>query len=361
MIKKRMLCLAFSAMLVLTACGTRSNDTTTQEASAEVMTEITSQEVTIEASLTEQEDTAEVLAEESKPTLNMMMIKGFPSLGAVNLMEANEQQTSSNIYNIAISITPDEVTAKLLSGEVDIAAIPTNMAATLYNKSDGQIKILAINTLGVIKLISTDDSIQTLEDLKGKSMLGSGKGAIPEYTFDYILRQNGIDPEKDLTIEYKPGHEETSTLMSEDQITIATIPEPSATQVLTKNDKARIVLDITEEWDKLNTGATLSQGCIVVQSSLIEKNPTAITNFLQDYTLSTQLLQSNLDETAILCAKFDILPEQVAITAIPRSNQVMITGNEMRDGLKPFFQILFDANPDSIGGALPTDDFYYIP
>jgi len=296
-----------------------------------------------------------------RPEVRMMLVNGFAAIGAVNLFEENEKGNTKNDYEITLATAPDEVSAKLISGEVDIAAIPTNMAATIYNRTDGDIVIVAINTLGVVKLVSTDDQIQSLEDLKGQEVYACGQGAIPEYAFEYILKANGIDTQTDLTIEYKPGHEEVSTLMSSGEIKIATIPEPSATKVLNQNSDAKIVLDLTQEWEKLNTGAIISQGCVVVQRSLIEENPEIVTNFLADYESSCNAVHTDLETTAELCEKFEVLNKAIALEAIPKANQVFIVGQEMMDGLQPFFEILFEANAQSVGGSLPDNNFYYLP
>jgi len=257
---------AFLLLFSLTACSGKSP----------VQTSATVSE-------TEQETTKPVeSAAKEKPEANMILVGGFLSIGAVNLLEADEAGTSLNQYNWTLATAPDEASAKLLSGEADIAAVPTNMAATLYNKSEGKVVIVAVNTLGVTKLMSTDDSIKSLDDLKGKTVYGSGQGSIPEYTFDYVLRQNGIEPGVDVTVEYKPGHEEVSAQMSAGNIEIATIPMPSAAQVA----DAHVILDLTDEWNKLGTKALISQGCVVVRRDLIEKRPEVLKNFLTDYESS---------------------------------------------------------------------------
>lgn len=292
---------------------------------------------------------------------NMILVRGFLSIGAVNLLEADDTNTSRNQYEWTLATAPDEASAKLLSGEADIAAVPTNMAAALYNKSEGKIVIVAVNTLGVTKLMSTDESVKSLEDLRGKTVYGCGQGAIPEYTFDYILRQNGIEPGADVTVEYKPGHEEVSAQMSADNIETATIPMPSAAQVAANNEKARVVLDLTDEWNKLDTKALISQGCVVARRDLIEKRPEVLKNFLADYEASCKAVHSDLEKTSELCEKFGVLKKPIAMKAIPESHQVYIAGQEMKEGLEPFFEVLFKANPKSVGGALPGEDFYYLP
>ncbi|WP_313153829.1 ABC transporter substrate-binding protein [Lacrimispora sp.] len=344
---------AFLLLFSLTACS----GNTPVQTSAAISEAETQTSKPVESTL---ETTSERAAKE-RPETNMILVSGFLSIGAVNLLEANEAGTSLNQYHWTLATAPDEASAKLLSGEADIAAVPTNMAATLYNKSEGKVVIVAVNTLGVTKLMSTDDSIKSLDDLKGKTVYGSGQGSIPEYTFDYVLRQNGLEPGVDVTVEYKPGHEEVSAQMSAGNIEIATIPMPSAAQVAANNQNAHVILDLTDEWNKLGTKALISQGCVVVRRDLIEKQPEVLKNFLTDYESSCKAVHSDLEKTSELCETFGVLKKPIAMKAIPESHQVYIVGQEMKDGLEPFFEVLFKANPKSVGGALPSEDFYYLP
>ncbi|WP_349944876.1 ABC transporter substrate-binding protein [Lacrimispora sp. BS-2] len=344
---------AFLLLFSLTACSGKTPVQTSAAASEAEKETPKPVETTLET-------TSERAAKE-RPEANMILVGGFLSIGAVNLLEADEAGTSLNQYNWTLATAPDEASAKLLSGEADIAAVPTNMAATLYNKSEGKVVIVAVNTLGVTKLMSTDDSIKSLDDLKGKTVYGSGQGSIPEYTFDYVLRQNGIEPGVDVTVEYKPGHEEVSAQMSAGNIEIATIPMPSAAQVAANNQNAHVILDLTDEWNKLDTKALISQGCVVVRRDLIEKRPEVLKNFLTDYESSCKAVHSDLEKTSELCEKFGVLKKPIAMKAIPESHQVYIAGQEMKDGLEPFFEVLFKANPKSVGGVLPAEDFYYLP
>ena len=235
--------------------------------------------------------------EETKVTAENVKVgtlKGFPGIGMVNLMEENEEKKSLNNYEFTIGTAPDELNAKLISGEIDIATIPTNMAATLYNKTKGEIQILAVNTLGVIKIVSTDENIKTLEDIKGLDITASGKGAIPEYTFEYVLNKKNIKS----NITYYPGHEEVAGLLSSDKATIGTIPEPTASKVMGDNPKIHVVADLTDEWNKLNEDILLSQGCVVVNKKFAEENQEILNKFIEEYKKSCEKVHSNLEETA---------------------------------------------------------------
>ncbi|HHX68089.1 MAG: ABC transporter substrate-binding protein [Miniphocaeibacter sp.] len=307
----------------------------------------------------ETEKTKETVVETKKTDVKVGTIKGFPGIGIVNLMDENEKGNTENNYEFTIGGAPDELNAKLISGELDIATIPTNMAATLYNKTNGEIEILAVNTLGVIKLVSTDESIKSLDDIKGKEVSASGKGAIPQYTFEYILNKKGINPKNDVNITYYPGHEEISGLLSAGQVSIATIPEPTLSKVMAENEDIKIVSDLTDEWNKIEENIILSQGCTVISKKFAEENKEALNDFIKEYKKSCDLVHSDLENTAKNCGKFNIVPEKIALEAIPKSNQVYIDGEEMKTKLKPFFEILFDANPESVGGKLPDDNFYF--
>lgn len=292
---------------------------------------------------------------------NVSMVKGFSSISMVNLMEKNEKGKAANNYQFSVATAPDEVMSKLVTQEIDIAAVPTNMAASLYQKTKGNVVMLAVNTLGVVKVVTTDPSIKRLEDLKGKSVVGAGQGAIPEYTFNDILAKKGLKPQQDIQISYKPGHEEVASLISSNQVQIATLPEPTLSQVMATNKKVRVIADLNTEWEALHPNTIMAQGCVVVTKKFLEKHPQAVTRFMKEYQASAQKVHSDLQGTSTLCDKFNIIPEKVAKTAIPKSHQVFVTGKEAEKKLTPFFKVLYEANPKSVGGAVPDSAFYYQP
>ncbi len=285
-------------------------------------------------------------------------------MGMVKFMNDCEEETiTDNNYNFSIAASIDEVTPKIVQGEIDIAAVPANVASVLYNNTEGGVKVLAINTLGVLYMVESGDTIHSVEDLRGKTIYASGKGATPEYALNYILEQNGIDPAKDVTIEWKSEHSECVAALNASENAIAMLPQPFVTTAQSKNSNLRVALDLTEEWDKLQENAespsTLVTGVVVARTEFIEQNPQAVEDFLKHYQESVDYVNKNVNEGAALVGKYDIVTEAVAQKAIPECNITFISGNEMKEKLSGYLSVLNDQNAKSIGGKLPADDFYY--
>jgi len=277
--------------------------------------------------------------------------------------DCEEETITDNNYNFSIAASIDEVTPKIVQGEIDIAAVPANVASVLYNNTEGGVKVLAINTLGVLYMVESGDTIHSVEDLRGKTIYASGKGATPEYALNYILEQNGIDPAKDVTIEWKSEHSECVAALNASENAIAMLPQPFVTTAQSKNSNLRVALDLTEEWDKLQENAespsTLVTGVVVARTEFIEQNPQAVEDFLKHYQESVDYVNKNVNEGAALVGKYDIVTEAVAQKAIPECNITFISGNEMKEKLSGYLSVLNDQNAKSIGGKLPADDFYY--
>ena len=296
-----------------------------------------------------------------KAQVNVAALNGPTGIGMVKLMEDNDAGTASNAYTVTLAGAPDDIVGKLTSGDVDIAAVPTNLAATLYKKTEGNIQVLALNTMGVLYVVENGDTIHSVADLAGKTVGGSGQGSTPEYVWNYILEQNGV---KDVKTEYKSEHSELAALLASGELKAAVLPEPFVTTVLSKNENLRVALNLTEEWNKLvqDKGGKggLTQGCIVVRKDFAQANPDAVKAFMEDYQASVQYVNENVAEAAKLVEKRGIIASAaLAEKAIPNCNIVCIQGQEMKDTLSGFLQVLYDANPKSVGGALPGDDFYY--
>lgn len=292
---------------------------------------------------------------------NIAALKGPTGIGMAELMEKNSNNETKNKYNFTLAASPDDITAKLISGEIDIAAIPTNLASVLYNKTNGEIQIAALNTLGVLYIVENGDTIKSMKDLSGKILYATGKGAVPEYVLNYLIKENGVT---DLNIEYKTDHAELATLMSSGDISLGMLPEPYVTSVLSNNKNCKIAVDLTKEWENINsaknTSTALSMGCIVVQSDFAKENTNAFNDFLDEYKQSTEYANANIKETAQLVEKYEIMPKaDIAEKAIPNCNIVYIDDAEMKSSVQSFYNILFDREPASIGGKLPRDDFYY--
>ncbi len=292
--------------------------------------------------------------------VNVIALKGPTAMGMVDFMDrAQAGAITDNDYHFEIAATADEVTPKLVQGQVDIAAVPANLASVLYNNTEGGVQVLAVNTLGVIYIVESGDMVSDISDLKGKMVYASGKGATPEYALNFILEQNGIDPEKDLTIEWKSEHAECLSALMAEENAIAMLPQPFVTTAQTKSDKIRVALDLTEEWDKLDVDSSLLTGVVVARKEFVESNPSAVEAFMEHYGASVTFVNENVEDAAALIEKYDIVPSAVAVRAVPQCNIVFITGDEMKRKLSGYLAVLLEQNPKAVGGKLPDDDFYY--
>ena len=285
-------------------------------------------------------------------------------MGMVSLMDdVDNGKVDSENYKFTIAASIDEVTPAISQGETDIAAVPANVASVLYNKLEGGVQVLAVNTLGVLYIVENGDTVQSAADLKGKTIYASGKGATPEYALNYILQQNGLDPAADVTIEWKSEHSECVAALAQDPSGIAMLPQPFVTTAQMKNPDLRVALDLTEEWDKVQEDAqepgALLTGVVVVRTEFAKENPEAVSDFLERYKASVDFVNENVDEAAQLVGQYDIVTAEVAQTAIPECNIVCITGDEMQEKLSGYLSALNDQNPEAVGGKLPDDDFYY--
>ncbi len=296
--------------------------------------------------------------------MNITALKGPTAMGMVKFMnDCEENQITDNNYNFSIAASIDEVTPKLVQGQIDIAAVPANVASVLYNNTDGGVQVLAINTLGVLYIVDSGNTVQSVEDLRGKTIYASGKGTTPEYALNYILSQNGIDPATDVTIEWKSEQAECLAALNASENAIAMLPQPFVTTAQNQNSNLRVALDLTEEWDKLQENAespsTLVTGVVVARKEFIEQNPQAVEDFLKHYQESVAYINNNVNEGAALVGKYDIVTEAIAQKAIPECNITFITGSEMKEKLSGYLSVLNDQNAQSIGGNLPDDNFYY--
>lgn len=299
--------------------------------------------------------------QEEKIDINIASLKGPTTMGMVKLMSDSEEGKTANNYNVQMSGTADEIVPKVVKGEIDIAAVPCNLASVLYNKTEGQISIGAVNTLGVLYIVENGDSIHSVEDLKGKTIYSTGKGTTPEYVMNYVLTKNGIDPEKDVTIEYKSESTEVATILAGEEGAIAMLPQPYVTTVQMKNKNIRTALDMTKEWDNVQNGdgSSLITGVVIVRNEFLKENKEAFDKFLEDYKASTEYVTSNVDEAAVLIGKYGIVPEEVAKKAVPLCNIKYIDGKDMETKVSGYLKVLHEQNPKSVGGKLPEEGFYY--
>ena len=302
---------------------------------------------------------------ESEPVdVNVTALKGPTAMGMVQMMDdADNGKIDSENYQFTIAASIDEVTPSISQGETDIAAVPANVSSVLYNKLEGGVQVLAINTLGVLYIVENGDTVQSVADLRGKTIYASGKGATPEYALNYILQENGIDPASDVTIEWKSEHSECVAALAQDPSGIAMLPQPFVTTAQAQNPDLRVALDLTEEWDKIQENAenpsALLTGVVIVRTEFAKEHPEAVSDFMERYKSSVEFVNDNVDEAAQLVGNYDIVPAEVAKKAIPACNIVCITGDEMQEKLSGYLAVLNEQNPEAVGGQLPDDDFYY--
>ncbi len=306
-----------------------------------------------------------VPAYEDRPVVRIATLKGPTGIGAVKLFEDNEAKQSANRYETLIVGAPDEIVGKMTTGQIDIAAVPTNLAATLYNKTKGEVQLLALNTLGVLYVLEKGDTVTSVADLRGKKLYASGKGSTPEFILNHILSENGIDPLKDIEIEYKTEHTELLTLAASGNADLVLLPEPFVTTLLAKEAGFKSKIDLTAEWDSIASSeagqeSILAMGGLVVRKEFAENNKDSLEAFLEEYEASVKYTQTDPDGTAALVVKYGIMAEEgLAKKALPGCNIVFIAGEEMETSIKGLYDVFFAADPKSIGGSLPGEDFYY--
>ena len=326
------LLLALTLALSLNACGTQANTEP------------------------EQPDDTPAPAE-----VNLYVLSGPTGIGAMNLWAAADAGETQNTYHITMPGANDEVVAAISNGDADIAAVATNLAATLYNKTSGGVTVLAVNTLGVLSLLGNGQEIASIADLAGKTIYAPGQGANPEYILRYVLSGNGLDPDKDVTIQFVGEGSELLTVWQTDPEAVIMAPQPVATSILMQNENAVTLFNMTDEWDKVSGGdSTLMMGCVIVRNEFLQENPGAVALFLQEYAASIEKAQSDVEGTAALCEQYGLIPKAaLAKAAIPSCGLTFVTGAEMKSALSGYLQAMFDADPKSVGGAMPGDDFYY--
>ncbi len=287
-------------------------------------------------------------------------LKGPTGMGMAQLIDASNNGTAKQNYSFTIEGAPDAVNALVIAGEVDIAAVPVNVASVLAKKTEGKVQVAGINTKGVLYLVENGETVQSIADLKGKTVYASGKGSTPEYILNHVLTQNGLTPGTDVTVEYLSEHAEVITALAQGTATIGLLPEPNVTAALSQVQGLRIAVDMTKAWDAI-ADTTLVQGVIVVNREFAETYPEAVRTFLEEYGASVDFVNASPAEASVMIEAAGIIPKAaIAQKAIPTCNICLITGDEMKSTLTALYDVLFAANPASIGGEKPADDFYYI-
>ena len=345
------LLLSAAMLLGLAACGGTSSSVT---ASSEAASEAAS------SSAASSEAAAEENTLSTAEPVRIAGLKGPTTMGLVNLLPMQEEGSANLRYDLQLYGAADEIVPLLTKGELDMAAIPANLAATLYQKTEGAIQVMAVNTLGVLYVVEKGDTVQSVADLAGRTILSTGKGTTPEYVLRYILTQNGIDPDQDVTIEFYSEAAEVTAQMAVAEDAIAVLPQPYVTSASMQDDTLRVALDLTAEWEKV-CDTQLITGVTVVRTAYAEEHPDVVAAFLEDYAASAEAAGADLDGTAALCEEQGVVAKAaIAKAALPACNIVCITGEEMKADVAGYAQVLYDADPAAVGGAMPDDGFYWM-
>lgn len=285
--------------------------------------------------------------------IRIAALKGPTGMGMVKLAD---KQNYPN-YTVSIEASPDALNPRIISGEVDVAAVPVNLASVLYNKLDGDISVLAVSTLGVLYVVEAGSEVNSVADLAGKTVYATGQGVTPEYILNYLLDKNGVAGS--VEVNYVGEHAALATMLADGSAEIGMLPEPNVTSTLAGNDNLRIALNLTEEWNKV-CSTELVQGVVIARKSFVNEHPEAIEQFLREYEKSSAFVNENIDEAAKLIVDAGILGNvEIAKKAIPNCNICFSKGEAMHKAVEGMLAVLFEANPKSIGGKLPDKDFYY--
>ncbi len=288
-------------------------------------------------------------------------LKGPTSMGLVYLMDQADKGEAANHYEFTMAAAADELLPAMVSGDLDIALVPANVASVLYNKTEGGVSVIDINTLGVLYMVSGDSAVQSMEDLKGRTVYLTGKGTTPDYVLQYLLKENGVDA--DVTLEYKSEATEVAAVLAQTPDAIGVLPQPFVTAACAQNESLTVVMDLTEEWAKIQGegGSSLVTGVTVVRNDFLSEHREAVEKFLEEHAVSTDYANEHVEEAAELVAAAGIIEKApVAVKAMPQCNITYIDGADMKTALSGYLEVLFEQDPASVGGALPADDFYYV-
>lgn len=302
-------------------------------------------------------------ASEEKITVKVGALKGATTLGLLPLQDKAANGGANENYEFSMMTAADELLPLMIKGELDIALLPSNVASVLYQKTNGGVTVIDINTLGVLYMVSGDSSIGSVADLAGKTIYLTGKGTTPDYVLHYILNGNGIDADQDCTLEYRSEATEVAALLAENSDAIGLLPQPFVTAACAQNDALSVIMDMNAEWEKLQgeNGSRLVTGVAVVRNEFLQEHENAVAAFMEEHKASAESMNTDVENGAKLAVASEIIAkEPIALKAIPKCNITYIDGNEMKQALSGYLQVLYEQNPESVGGALPQDDFYYI-
>ena len=297
-------------------------------------------------------------ASEEKITVKVGALKGATTLGLLPLQDKAANGGANENYEFSMMTAADELLPLMIKGELDIALLPSNVASVLYQKTNG-----GVTVIGVLYMVSGDSSVSSVADLAGKTIYLTGKGTTPDYVLHYILNGNGIDADQDCTLEYRSEATEVAALLAENPDAIGLLPQPFVTAACAQNDALSVIMDMNAEWEKLQgeNGSRLVTGVTVVRNEFLQEHENAVAAFMEEHKASAESMNTDVENGAKLAVASEIIAkEPIALKAIPKCNITYIDGNEMKQALSGYLQVLYEQNPESIGGALPQDDFYYI-
>lgn len=294
-----------------------------------------------------------------KQDVSIIGLKGPTSIGMIKLID--EKALNSNLYNVEYTTvdSPDVITGKLINNEVQIAAVPTNLAAVLYNKTEGNIQFLALNTLGVLYAVGKDDSITSLADLENKKVAISGQGSVPEYAMNYMLSQEGLTDK--VNLQYMPDHATVAQALLAGDVDVAILPQPYVTKITMNSENYKILIDLNKVWKKdSNNESVLAMGCLVVNKTFADNNKQFISDFLAQYEQSVNFVNENPEKAGTLVEKNEIIDNAKLVEkAIPNCSIVYKNAQDSKTEINAFLKILYDSNSKSVGGKLPDESFYY--
>lgn len=288
-------------------------------------------------------------------------LKGPTSMGLVYLMDRAQKGETGNRYEFTMAAAADELLPAMVSGDLDIALVPANVASVLYQKTQGGVSVIDINTLGVLYMVSGDDTIREMEDLRGRTVYLTGKGTTPDYVLHYLLAEHGVT--EGVTLEYKSEATEVAAMLVEHPEEVGVLPQPFVTAACAQNEELSVVMDLNEQWDAVQGegGSRLVTGVTVVRKDFLEEHRDAVDAFLQEHAASAAYANEHVEEAAELVAAAGIIEKAaVAAKAMPKCNITYMDGNDMRTALAGYLEALYEQDAASVGGALPADDFYYM-
>lgn len=301
------------------------------------------------------EPTEEPTEEPMAKPIRIATLAGPTGMGLIKILD-----DTSGKYEVSVYTSPDQIISKIVNNEVDAATIPSNLAAVLYSKTNGALQIVSVNTMGVLYICEIGDTVNSLSDLSGKTIYATGQGATPEYVLNKILNDNGLD---DVTVEYMGSHPDLANAVAAGDIKLAMLPEPFVSTVTAKNPDVKVKIDLNTEWEAIfGEGTGMPMGVTVINKNFIAEHPEAVAMFMNDYSDSVDFVTNNMSMASELMVTHKIIgAASIALKAIPRSGISFITGDEAKDMLIEYFDVLFASNPKSVGGAIPENDIYFLP